>query len=126
MGDLGGKDRTGVLSALVLDLMGAPVNIIAEEYALTRIGVEPFRVKMLPGAILRFAGIELADGDEDSHVQDGLKVPGVRGILGSHAEVMADFMGILKTKYGGAEGYLKDVLGFGDDDLCQIRDNLRP
>ena len=113
------------MSALILDLMGAPANIIADEYALTRIGVEPFRVKMLPAAILSFAGIELADRDEDSQVQDGLKVPGVRGILSSHAEVMADFMGVLKTKYGGAEGYLRDYLGFGVDDIRQIRDNLR-
>ncbi|KID67000.1 Tyrosine-protein phosphatase [Metarhizium brunneum] len=123
---MGGKDRTGVMSALVLDLMRAPVPVIAEEYALTRVGTEPFRAKMLPAAILGFAGIALEDGDGGSTVQNGLKVPGVREILGSRAEIMADFMEGLETRYGGAEGYLRERLGFSEDDVRRIRDNLRP
>ena len=36
-----GKDRTGVLAALVQSLAGTPVSDIAHDYALTRVGIEP-------------------------------------------------------------------------------------
>lgn len=37
----GGKDRTGVAAAVILSLAGATTEEIAQEYAITRIGVEP-------------------------------------------------------------------------------------
>lgn len=38
-----GKDRTGVAIALILSLAGVPKQEIAEEYALTNTGLEPYR-----------------------------------------------------------------------------------
>ncbi|KAK2608600.1 hypothetical protein QQS21_002826 [Conoideocrella luteorostrata] len=123
----GGKDRTGVMSALILDLMGAPASVIAEEYALTRIGVEPLRETMLPVVVLELSGVVQADHeDAAAAVQRGLQVPGVRGVLSSDAGVMVDFVERLKENHGGAEGYLTNKLGFVEADIMQIRDNLRP
>lgn len=38
-----GKDRTGIAVALILSLAGMPGNQIAEEYALTNSGLEPYK-----------------------------------------------------------------------------------
>ena len=38
-----GKDRTGVAIVLILSLAGVPKQEIAEEYALTNTGLEPYR-----------------------------------------------------------------------------------
>lgn len=38
-----GKDRTGVAIALILSLAGVPKQEVAEEYALTNTGLEPYR-----------------------------------------------------------------------------------
>ena len=35
-----GKDRTGVVCALILSICGVPDNIVAHEYALTAVGIE--------------------------------------------------------------------------------------
>jgi hypothetical protein len=45
--DLAGKDRTGVLAALLLKLAGVNDDTIAEDYALTRVGREPARETVL-------------------------------------------------------------------------------
>lgn len=42
-----GKDRTGVLAALILALVGVDERTIADEYALTDIGLAPFRPVIL-------------------------------------------------------------------------------
>lgn len=38
-----GKDRTGVLVALVLKLVGVEDEVVAEEYALTEVGLAQWR-----------------------------------------------------------------------------------
>ena len=38
-----GKDRTGIAIALILSLAGVPEHQIAEEYALSNIGLEPYK-----------------------------------------------------------------------------------
>lgn len=40
---IAGKDRTGVLAALLLKLAGVDDDTVAEDYALTRVGREPAR-----------------------------------------------------------------------------------
>jgi protein tyrosine/serine phosphatase len=84
-----GKDRTGVLSALLLDVLGAPRPAIAEDYAMTSerlpqvlerlVGMEPYR-EMLEGT--------LASDHE------------------ARAENMIAFLEALDTRHGGAETWL--------------------
>ncbi|VUC27261.1 unnamed protein product [Clonostachys rosea] len=117
----GGKDRTGVMAALILDLMGAPAEMIAEEYALTRIGTEPFREALLPAFIK-----SLATPGGEGNTYDGIETPGLRQLLSSSKEVMVDFVERLRSKYGGAEGYLSQYLKFSADEIREIRANLKP
>ncbi|KAK1770726.1 protein-tyrosine phosphatase [Phialemonium atrogriseum] len=119
----GGKDRTGVMSALILDLMGVPAEQIAQEYALTRIGTEPFREMLLPIVLKAYgAGAAVAGGGGAAD----LNTPGMREFLSTDAAVMVDFVGRLRREHGGAEGYLRDSLGFSEKEVAQIRERLRP
>ena len=52
-----GKDRTGVAIALILSLAGVPEDQIAEEYALTNIGLEAFRPTALK-FLMSFSGLD--------------------------------------------------------------------
>jgi hypothetical protein len=76
--DIAGKDRTGVLAALILALMDTPPDIIAKDYVLTRIGVEPFREKLL-GQLLLMLGRERDSWDSTGK---GFEEPGMGGLCG--------------------------------------------
>ncbi len=83
-----GKDRTGVLSAIILALVGVPDEVIVEDYALTR--------RRLDSIIRRL---------EDS--------PGYRAMLAAlpantlHAnpDTMVDFLARMREEYGTFRGY---------------------
>jgi protein tyrosine/serine phosphatase len=100
-----------VLAAVLHALAGTPSDIIAQDYALTRVGIEPHREALTQ--MLRLWG-ESYDFD----------TPGVKEL----AEIKGDFILVvlqtLETKYGGVEGYVKD-LGFEDDELQKIRKVLK-
>lgn len=51
-----GKDRTGVLVALVLALVGVEDEVIAQEYALTELGLAQWREM-----IVDFLSVDLAE-----------------------------------------------------------------
>lgn len=105
-----GKDRTGVTSMLILDLIGVSDEEIAKDYALTRIGLETSRDTL----IARFQ--HLLDNPDSR--------PGAENAFSSRVSVMQAFLKVLRQSYGGAEGYLKDRLGFPDEDIRKIRESL--
>lgn len=109
---VGGKDRTGVLTALVLRIAGCSPALIARDYTLTRIGMEPARDTVLKDF--------LSDKYGDLKMRKGLA-----GMCSVNFETMIRFLEVLEGSYErGAEGYVKDVLGFSDEDLEKIRKNL--
>jgi hypothetical protein len=93
------------------------------EYALTRIGIEPSREYLFPN-IVRSVASNIKEADIADVTAD--LPPGIFSILGSYASVMEDFMARLKSEYGGAEGYVKNHLGLTDQDIKEIRENLQP
>jgi protein tyrosine/serine phosphatase len=84
-----GKDRTGVLSALLLDVLGVPHEVIAEDYAFTSMAltqvlerlqeIEPYRASL--------AGSVAADHEP-------------------HAATMTAFLHELDRRHGGSEAWL--------------------
>ncbi|MCJ1379208.1 hypothetical protein MMC17_002308 [Xylographa soralifera] len=108
--------RTGVLVMLLLGLVGVPDEEIAAEYALTEQGLEAWK----PEARKRMKA-------------RGLPVEGIEGMMSSwvgkllmegRAHYMLATLEMVRQQYGGVEGYVRDVLGFGDEDVETIRRNL--
>ncbi|MFJ8066854.1 tyrosine-protein phosphatase [Psychrobacillus sp. NPDC096426] len=99
-----GKDRTGIISALLLDLAGVPHNIIAQNYALSAIYLQPL-LKERRDRLIETYGIK----DEN--------------ILDCNPETMLEFLQYINKKYKNAEGYLKET-GIDDWEIELVKRNF--
>ena len=82
-----GKDRTGVLIALVLDLLGVPDETIVRDYALSGGVVRPF----------------VANG----RIPAGTPAHELDAFYGAPPQAMRDFLALLRQRHGSARGYLR-------------------
>jgi protein-tyrosine phosphatase len=104
---VGGKDRTGLLTAFLLHLAGVDDVLIAEDYALSE---ERLRER-------HEAWFEAAETDEE--------LQRLRRIAQTPRESMFGVFAELKRRYGGVEGYLREA-GVSDKELELARTRLRP
>jgi protein tyrosine/serine phosphatase len=105
-----GKDRTGVIIALLYLLCSVPASTVANEYSLTDKGLEHLK-PLFTERLLKNPALE---GNEE----------GVRNMISSQPEKMGDTIEMMQRVYGGAEGYVRDVVGLSDEQIKQIRKNL--
>jgi len=102
-----GKDRTGVIIALLLGAVGVPVETIVADYALSaeHLGsgfVEEMRLRITA------AGLDWAQYER---------------LMISPAEFMHDLLAHLDTQYGGVQSYLRTI-GIDGEQLAVLRANL--
>jgi len=105
-----GKDRTGVIAAILLKLAGVDHEVIAKDYALTRIGREPARAMIIE----RLNKEPLFASNNEA----ALNMFSCRDIT------MSAFLDLLDEKYSGVEEYVKRFTGLSDEDIVTIRRNL--
>ncbi|KAH7919534.1 hypothetical protein BV22DRAFT_1108028 [Leucogyrophana mollusca] len=105
-----GKDRTGIIAAILLKLAGVDDHTISHDYSLTRIGREPDRERVME----RLRKEPLFASNNQAAMQ----------MFASRFETMQAFLSLLDNKYGGVEVYVKQYTGLTDDDLAIIRSNL--
>jgi protein tyrosine/serine phosphatase len=109
----GGKDRTGVLVALMFLVAGVrDWDLIADEYSLTEKGFDVSVKAHLAEKIVKDIGVDQANR------------AGIERLLSARKENMSATLEYIEKQFGGAEGYLKDQLGFGDEDIERIRKSL--
>jgi protein-tyrosine phosphatase len=99
-----GKDRTGLLAALVLALLGVVESDIIEDFTLTELATERL----------------IADWRADNPGRQ-LTWPGYGR---APADVMRLFLADLAEQYGSVRGYTADPLGVDDDLVAALRSNL--
>ena len=99
-----GKDRAGVVIALLLALAGVPDTTIAEDYALSEVYLRP-----MYRARARAKGIDESILTEDSR---------------SRPETMLGLLAHLRAAHQGARAYLL-AAGLAPGDLDRVRDRLR-
>ncbi|KAG7097323.1 hypothetical protein E1B28_004682 [Marasmius oreades] len=105
-----GKDRTGVIAAIILKLAGVDDQSIAQDYALTRVGREPARAMILQ----RLSKEPLFASNNEAALN----------MFTCRYETMIAFLALLEDQYGGVEKYVKTFLKLTDDDINIIRNNL--
>ena len=93
-----GKDRTGVVCALVMNLLGVDDDTIVRDYALSNLSTPK---------LLAMRDVQVAQ-DED-----------VQRLYGAPPDAMADFLVHLRRTYGDARGYLRRQ-GLSDDELDRL------
>lgn len=104
-----GKDRTGILSALILLLLGVDRDIVSRDYELTTTGLQQFRVKIMEM-------FKMSPEHPDFKKFDLL--------LSSRYGAMQATITTLQTQWKGVAAYLKQECGLNDGDLSTIRHNL--
>jgi protein-tyrosine phosphatase len=103
-----GKDRTGVLAAVVLDALGVSPQAIIADYALTG-----QRMKQISARLLRL---------ETYRDMQALS-RGIKGAATADEDSMAAFLGELRRRYNGGAGYLT-AHGMTAGELAALRDAL--
>ena len=103
---MGGKDRTGLLTAFLLHIAGVDVEQIADDYALSEIRLRPRHEEW-------FA---TAESDEE--------LERLQRISQTPAASMKGVFEELERRHGSVEGYLRDA-GVTDDELERVRTRLR-
>lgn len=98
-----GKDRTGVITALILRLCGVPKEAIVEDYTLSaNVYAEMNDHQAMVGA--------LSQRSLDP-----------KTFLGAPAYVMEDTLDAMEDEYGSVEGYLNSI-GFGPEKQQRLKD----
>ncbi|MFF3002487.1 tyrosine-protein phosphatase [Kitasatospora sp. NPDC057940] len=89
-----GKDRTGLLTALLLELLGVPAEEIVADYARTNEAIEQI-----------WAGLADRNRAALNEVEAGrMVVPAP--LLEAPAGAMSTFLDLVRAQHGGAEGFL--------------------
>lgn len=105
-----GKDRTGVLVALLLSLCGVADDVVAHEYSLTDLGLQARRAEFIAHLVSR-------------PPLEGRRAEAER-MVSSRRENMLATLAVLREKWGGAEGYVVKELGLTKEEVEAIRRNL--
>lgn len=103
---VGGKDRTGLLTAFLLHLAGVDVEQIAADYALSEERLKPRHEEWF------------AKAETEAELER------LRRIAQTPAESIVGVFEELENRYGSVEGYLRSG-GLGDEDLARARARLR-
>lgn len=114
-----GKDRTGVLAALILLLINRPHDEIINDYIITRAGLESARENLMEAFAVNMG----PDGLDVSQLSP--EALGMLELCGVRASAMAAFLKFFESTYvNGIEGYLIDRLGFSSSQVAAMRKNL--
>jgi protein tyrosine/serine phosphatase len=101
-----GKDRTGVLLGMLMDVLGCEDEDIAHEYGLSEAAID----RLI--AYLRSSGRQLEGTEED-----------LRARLATPPDRMAGFIKLLREKYGSSEAFFKSK-GISKEEIARVRELL--
>src|SRR5690606_13428202 len=101
-----GKDRTGLVAALILEAVGVGRDDIIEDFTLTEDRIEPLRARLL-----------------DDAAKNGVPREQFQRLLGATSDLLIPALDHLDAVYGGAVPYLY-AAGMTDKTLAALRSKL--
>lgn len=120
-----GKDRTGVLAALLLRLAGVDDETIAWEYALTEPGLGSWRDLFIERISKGGMGQAGAQSKEHSEAKPKMSREEAARICGSRAGNVKAFLKIVVDgEFGGVEKYLVEKCGLSKQEVEKLRSIL--
>lgn len=103
-----GKDRTGMVAAILLEWLGVPRELVLDDYELTN-------------------SYRREAGERDTFerlVASGVSPEAAAGLLSAPRWAMEETLAELDDEFGGIEQYLRRQGGLGDDVLATLRSTL--
>jgi protein-tyrosine phosphatase len=101
-----GKDRTGIVAALILSAVGVTDSVIAEDYAETTPHIA-----------------HLMTGWREYAVKSGQDMQRFERNIGAEAQTIIGMLAALRERYGGAASYL-EICGVGKGQVGSLRSHL--
>ncbi|KAK2022672.1 tyrosine phosphatase [Colletotrichum zoysiae] len=105
-----GKDRTGVICAIILCLCGVADEVVAHEYSLTDVGLQDRREEI----VNHLLATEALKGNFE----------GARRMISSPKESMLATLAKLREEYGSIEAYVQNRCRLSAEAIARIRSNL--
>ncbi|KAK2038137.1 tyrosine phosphatase [Colletotrichum somersetense] len=105
-----GKDRTGVICAIILSLCGVADEVVAHEYSLTDVGLQDRREEI----VNHLLATEALKGNFE----------GARRMISSPKESMLATLAKLREEYGSIEAYVQNRCRLSAEAIARIRSNL--
>jgi protein-tyrosine phosphatase len=102
---MGGKDRTGIVSALLLRLAGVPLGAIGEDYAVTAANLEPSTSTWIPA------------------ITDEVARAKWEKLRDTPADAMVRVVCEIESRYGDVASYLR-AAGLTDVQIDRLRERL--
>jgi protein-tyrosine phosphatase len=110
----GGKDRTGVFSAILLTALGVPRDVVIQDYLLTtQYVLAPDSIERTTADLQRILGL--------SQPPDAAYV---RARMTTKPETLQAAFDNIERHYGSFDGYLHDGLKISDSELATLRERL--
>lgn len=111
-----GKDRTGVICALILSLCGVDDETVAREYELTELGLAARKEEFVAHLL---------------NVAETMNIESIRGnreaaerMVGARKDSMLATLAMIREKYGSVERYVVDQCRVTPAAVDRIRNNL--
>lgn len=127
-----GKDRTGVLAAVIHLLVGVDIEDIAWEYAVTEPGLGSWRRAFIERISRQGMGSGQSGKPAEDQPREGeakrqevLSRADAARICGSRAgNIRAFIQTVMDGEWGGVERYLTEMVGLSQDEVQRLRSGL--
>ena len=123
-----GKDRTGVLGAVILRLLGVDVETVAWEYAVTEPGLGSWRdlfIDRISKTGLGGGGARPSTDGQGNQGSQGVSRSEAARIVGSRAGNIREFLkSVMDGELGGVEKYLTEMVGLNEEELEVLKEKL--
>lgn len=101
----GGRDRTGMATALFLYALGVPQETIEADYVASNVYLEPMNARM-------FKGLTMGTGLDEETVRKAMEL---------RPEYLRGMFSAIVTKYGSVENFFDKELGVGPKELKLLK-----
>jgi protein-tyrosine phosphatase len=101
----GGRDRTGMATALFLNILGVPRETIEADFVASNVYLKPMEGRM-------FQGLAAATGKTPEEVRDAFKL---------RPELLRSMFSAIEKKYGTLDAFYEQELGIGAAERLTLR-----
>ncbi|CAM3618305.1 tyrosine-protein phosphatase [Elizabethkingia occulta] len=103
----GGRDRTGMASALFLKILGVPQDIIENDYVASN-----FYLAKNPTMKNMYAGLSKMSGLSDAEIKQQMEL---------RPELIRNFFNSINKKYGSIENFFQVEMGIGPNEIAILK-----
>jgi len=106
-----GNNRSGVFVGIILSLLGVKPEVVAEEYKLSDIGLQPIREGVVDRLMKSPVFARSGGGGRER----------AERMVGARLESMLAMLEMVDRKWGGAEKYVKTMCKLTDEEIAKVR-----